>query len=162
MFSPTAVRHTQYGEHLRTRYARPRLEPCPDRLPAELESTADCPDTVTIGRETIELAFLAAIQHLPPKQRATLLLRDVYDWPSSRFTDELVILQRNMAAITAADDEVISPPTAAYIRSSDSGSFSAFAVSVLRVADGLVAEVSTFGTALFPHFELPAEIDSAA
>jgi len=49
------------------------LEPYPDRLLDELED----PATRYARRETIELAFLVAIQLLPPRQRAVLLLRDV-------------------------------------------------------------------------------------
>jgi RNA polymerase sigma-70 factor (TIGR02960 family) len=53
------------------------LQPYPDRLLDELASDDDAPDTVAVARETIELAFLTALQVLPPRQRATLLLRDV-------------------------------------------------------------------------------------
>ena len=56
------------------------IEPFPDEL---IASAADGPDAVMIAGETIELAFLAAIQHLPPKQRAVLVLRDVLGWPAS-------------------------------------------------------------------------------
>jgi RNA polymerase sigma-70 factor (ECF subfamily) len=56
------------------------LEPYPDRLLDEIVDTGDGPDEAIVARETIELAFLVAIQHLPPRQRAVLILRDVLGW----------------------------------------------------------------------------------
>jgi RNA polymerase sigma-70 factor, ECF subfamily len=53
------------------------LEPFPDRL---LEDAAGDPGETVVQRETIELAFLAAIQHLPALQRAVFLARDVMGW----------------------------------------------------------------------------------
>jgi RNA polymerase sigma factor (sigma-70 family) len=40
----------------------------------------DCPDAQTLARETLELALLTAIQHLSPRQRAILIMRDVLGW----------------------------------------------------------------------------------
>lgn len=53
------------------------LTPYPDPLLDEIASSADEPDTVAVTRETIELAFLAALQVLPGRQRAALVGRDV-------------------------------------------------------------------------------------
>src|SRR5207249_8376999 len=58
----------------------PWLQPYPDHLLAPAAPREAEPDAVVVSRETIELAYLAALQHLPPRQRAVLILRDVLDW----------------------------------------------------------------------------------
>jgi RNA polymerase sigma-70 factor (ECF subfamily) len=61
----------------------PWLQPYPDRLLDELPAhEADEPENVAVARETIELAYLAAVQHLAPRPRAVLILRDVVGWPA--------------------------------------------------------------------------------
>ncbi len=59
------------------------LQPYPDRLLDELTTgDADEPESVAVARETIELAYLVAVQHLAPRPRAVLILRDVLGWPA--------------------------------------------------------------------------------
>jgi RNA polymerase sigma-70 factor (ECF subfamily) len=65
------------------------LQPYPDHLLEPAAPTEAEPDAMVVTRETIELAFLAAIQHLPPRQRAILILRDVLGW-SAHETAELL------------------------------------------------------------------------
>jgi RNA polymerase sigma-70 factor (ECF subfamily) len=67
----------------------PWLEPYPDRLLDEIVDTEAGPYEKIVARETIELVFLAAIQHLPARQRAVLILRDVLGW-SARETSEII------------------------------------------------------------------------
>ena len=55
----------------------PHLSPYPDVL---LDQVTTGPDDAVVEREMIELTFLAAMQHLPPRQRAVLILRDVLGW----------------------------------------------------------------------------------
>jgi RNA polymerase sigma-70 factor (ECF subfamily) len=64
------------------------LQPYPDRLLEDL-----------VVRETVELAFITAIQLLPPKQRAVLILRDVLGW-SAKETAEA--LEDSVAAVNSA------------------------------------------------------------
>jgi RNA polymerase sigma-70 factor, ECF subfamily len=58
----------------------PWLQPYPDRLLEGIAPPDDEPEAVVVARETMEIAFLAALQLLPPRQRAALILRDVLDW----------------------------------------------------------------------------------
>ncbi len=53
------------------------LDPLPESWIAAAE---DDPESVNIGRETVSLAFAAALQSLPARQRAVLILHDVLDW----------------------------------------------------------------------------------
>ena len=76
----------------------PWLQPYPDRL-LEQAASADDPHARVIAKETIELAFLVAMQFLPPKQRAVLILRDVLDW-SAKETASL--LDDSVAAVNGA------------------------------------------------------------
>jgi RNA polymerase sigma-70 factor (ECF subfamily) len=56
------------------------LQPYPDRLLDEVTLGDAGPGTVAVTRGTIELAYVAALQLLPPRQRAALILRDVLGW----------------------------------------------------------------------------------
>jgi RNA polymerase sigma-70 factor (ECF subfamily) len=57
------------------------LEPFPDRLLSDAGGDAGAdPGETAVHRETIELVFLAAIQHLPPRQRVVFIARDVMGW----------------------------------------------------------------------------------
>lgn len=55
----------------------PWLDPYPGHLLEPAASGHEEPDAVLVAKETIELAFMAAIQHLSPRRRAVLILRDV-------------------------------------------------------------------------------------
>src|SRR5260370_9538664 len=67
----------------------PWLQPYPDRLLDEAAPGDDEPDAVVVTRETIELVFLAALQVLPPRQRAALIARDVLGWSASETASAL-------------------------------------------------------------------------
>ena len=60
----------------------PWLQPYPDLLLDQAAPSEEQPETVAIERETISLAFLAALQVLPPRQRAALIARDLLGWPA--------------------------------------------------------------------------------
>ena len=222
----------------------PWLQPYPDRLLDEVAPSDEQPDAIVVERETIALAFLAALQVLPPRQRAALIVRDVLGWPAieaaslletsvaaansalqrARATmqehlparratwsagapsaEERGLLERFIdahercdaaAAVAIASEDIrismppdmlvfdglgrITPllerafgedrdgdwrlvptqanrmPTAAsYLRRPGDSEFRAFKFDVLRIEDGAIAEITTFGAGLFPAFGLP-------
>jgi RNA polymerase sigma-70 factor (ECF subfamily) len=223
----------------------PWLQPYPDRLLDEIAPPDTEPHTVVVARETIELAFLAAIQLLPARQRAVLILRDVLDWsaretaglldmsvaavnsalqrakatmaankphgrsvpPPATLTDqERRLLERSIDAHQRADAAALAemlrddvriampplpywftgkrsfvpgleaglrepgewrlvviganrqPALASYLREWTATEFKPFKIDVIRVEDGLVAEITTFGPELFPAFGLPPSL----
>ncbi len=230
--------------NMRTFAEVPWLQPYPDQLLDEVAPAEDEPDSVVVERETIELAFLAAMQVLPPRQRAALIARDVLGWPASETATLLETsvaatnsaLQRARAtmsqhlptkrsewsagspsdeerdllarfieaherydaataiAISAEDLRITMPPypylfegidvigplldgalregewrllatwanrmptAASYLRKAGDTEFRAFKFDVLRVQDGKIAEITTFGPELFDVFALPATV----
>jgi RNA polymerase sigma-70 factor (ECF subfamily) len=75
------------------------LEPYPD---SELEGIADDapdPEARYAFREAVQLAFVAVIQQLPPRQRAVLLLCDVLGWPAA---EAATLLGGSMASVNSA------------------------------------------------------------
>jgi RNA polymerase sigma-70 factor (ECF subfamily) len=73
------------------------LEPMPDTLVAG--TAPQDPEATAVTHDSIRIAFIAALQHLTPTQRAVLILRDVLNWRAAEVADAL---ETTVAAVNSA------------------------------------------------------------
>jgi RNA polymerase sigma-70 factor, ECF subfamily len=74
------------------------LGPYPDVLLADLPDTAAGPEARYEAREAVSLAFITALQLLPPRQRAALILCDVLDFPARQAAEMLDTTEQSVAS----------------------------------------------------------------
>jgi len=144
------------GDRLEKRPGTHWLEPIPDTrvIPADAG-----PFEITALRRSIRLAFVAALQHLPPRQRAALILTEVLGWSAAETADCLgtstaavnSALQRARATLEGRDTIATGEPLTA----AQTTLLESYVDAFLRYdVDGLVALLRDDTTLSMPPFTL--------
>ena len=133
------------------------IEPIPDgRVVPEGD-----PAEVAVARETIRLAFVAALQHLPPRQRAVLILCEVLRWKAAEVAELLETsvasvnsaLQRARATLEASD--TISMETASSVDEANAELLARYVEAFERYdMDALTALIQEDATQSMPPYDL--------
>jgi RNA polymerase sigma-70 factor (ECF subfamily) len=146
-----SVHHT-----LEVRDRRHWLEPIPDAM--AIPAKGD-PFELTAMRQSIRLAFVAALQHLPPKQRACLLLTEVLGWSAAEVAESLETtvasvnsaLQRARATLAARN----VPPAAGTLTAEQSALLDQYVDAFIQYdVDSLVSLMREDATMSMPPYTL--------
>jgi RNA polymerase sigma-70 factor (ECF subfamily) len=144
---PTGLGQPAADPHqtLESRPETPWLEPLPDTVVWGAGSADRDPAATVLSRESVRLAFVAALQHLTPPQRAVVILRDVLAWQASEVADLLGLsvaavnssLQRARAQLAKLDPDA----------------------AVLPVDEGRVQQLLDDYVAAFEHYDIPRIVE---
>ena len=125
-----------------------------------LRSTGD-PAELAVERESIRLAFVAALQHLPPRQRAVLILRDVLRWKADEVAE---LLESSVASVNSAlqraratlgSERVREAPTTAPLNDDDEALLARYVEAFESYdIDGFVALLHEDATQNMPPYEM--------